>query len=210
MKNTNLIYKLIILVLLILNIFILYNCYQYKTKNSITTNNNTNDIKNNSNSPSDTVLLNDIFNVAAQSDGMKVNKFMSLSSISGKNISLQKLLNEEPKLIFDFTHISCKTCFGEEMLRILDFSEIIGKNKVIFVSEFQSEREQYVLEKKYNINIYNKNNKEFGLLIEKKYYPFIFVIDTNYTAQGIYVPTTQFYSLGNIYYNIIYDKYFKK
>jgi len=208
MKNSTIIYKLIILILAILNVFQAFLVYQFK-------NNSDHSVKKSftadvidSLSVNDTVLLNEIFEIAERSSDKKINTNVRLLTSYGDTLSLSELLGDKAKLVFDFEHIGCKTCFDQEMNRIINYSGIIGQDNIIYISKYQSKREWVVLEKKYGISIYSKEVEKFGLPVEDGYYPYIFVIDDNAKSQGLYIPTTLFYSMGNLYYSIVYNKYF--
>lgn len=203
MKTEKLTYRFIILTLVALNVFILYK-YNHD-KNAYPAN----DDVNTENNLYDTTLFHEIYDVAIESNGIKIDKNLTFTTCSDKILTLNELINSSPILVFDFKHISCKTCFEDEMVRIINVSNEIGHDNVIFVSEFKNRREQYVLEKKYGIKIFNIGEKQFGLPIENEYYPFIFIIDSNFIAKDVYVPTSEFFSLGNIYFSIIYEKYFR-
>lgn len=203
MKKEISIYKLLLIVLVILNLFLLFKVYNESTKESITISNELSSVS------YDSILFQDIFDAAIKSNGIKLNRNLEFTSSTDQKITLDKVVNNSTVLVFDFKHISCKTCFEDEMIRIIEVSKDIGINNVIFVSEFTNNRKHYVLEKKYGIKIYNLTNNYFGLPIEKGNYPFIFVIDSNFMAKDFYIPTQAFFNMGNIYYSIIYDKYFR-
>ncbi len=158
---------------------------------------------------SNNILLTELTGIQYESNGIPVDKEAQLETSFEDVVSIKDIINNSPKLIFNFKNISCKTCFEDEMERLISLSDKIGKDNIIFISKFTNIREQYVLEKKYGITILNIDNDSLGLPIEKKYYPFIFVIDNNLVAKDFYIPTTEFYFLGDIYYDIILDKYFK-
>ena len=203
MKKELLLYRILVLVLITLNAFLLYKhtCNKDTRVDDAYADDDRNTY--------DSTLFHDIYDAAMISNGIKVDKNLTFISSTDKKITLNEIMKTTSLiLVFDFNHINCKTCFEDEMLRIIDVSKEIGQNKVIFVSEFENQREQYVLEKKYGIKILSIGNNQFGLPIENEYYPFVFTIDSSFIAKDVYIPTKEFFSMGDIYYNIVYNKYF--
>ena len=203
--NNKRIYIFLILFLLGINIFLLYSYKQLKNRKSnpeVLLTKNENDEPNN-------VLLTELTGIQYESNGTLIDGNAQLITSLEEVVSIKDIINHSPKLVFNFKNISCKTCFEDEMDRLISLSDKIGKDNIIFISKFTNIREQYVLEKKYDITILNMDNDSLGLPIEKKYYPFIFIIDKNLVAKDFYIPTTEFYFLGDNYYDIIFNKYFK-
>jgi hypothetical protein len=202
MKTERSIYLIFITILVALNIYILYKYKHHKIEPEVKS------ISENPDIQVDTALYYNIFDIANASDNTKIDSNVILTTYTGNTLELFEVINNFPSLIFDFKHINCKTCFEDEMTRIINFSREIGTDNVIFISAFKNKREQYVLENKYGINVYDIGDKGLGLPIENEYCPFIFLLDSNYIADSFYVPTKEFYHMGNIYYNILYNKYF--
>jgi hypothetical protein len=196
-------YKVLIFILVLLNAFLLYRVYNISNEKATLT------IKDSKPNNYDSILFHQVYDAAIKSNGLKINTNLELTNSSDETIKISTLIKGSAVLVFDFKYVSCKTCFEDEMTRIVEMSKDFGVNNIILVSEFSSIREQYVLEKKYGINIYNIKNNSFGLPIEKEQFPFIFILDSDYTAKDFYVPTQQFFSMGNIFYKIVFEKYFK-
>lgn len=211
MKNRK--YFLIILSmitsLLVLNVFVAIEFFQYIYENKTAVMDTGIQKTIDYNVDNDTILLNEIIEVSARSSEKEINTNLELTDFKGETKKLTELLNGRAKLVFDFEKINCNTCFEKEMSRILKFLNLIGRNNVIFIGNPESNREHNVLEKKYGISIYKKKESErFGIPVEDGYYPFICVIDSAGVTKGLYIPTTKFYSMGNAFYSIIYMNYF--
>jgi hypothetical protein len=202
MKKETTIYRLIIVLLIIANIYLIFSKNKLSTNFSKFVEN-----KQNENSYEGT-LFSELYEAAIESNGILINKDIELFNVQNETIKLENLVKQHSIVVFDFTHISCKTCFEDELNRIVKLSDDFGKENIILISDFSSIREQYVIENQYGLKAFDKQDNEFGLPIEHEQYPYIYIIDTNCIARDFYIPTQQFFSLGNIYYKIIYEKYF--
>jgi len=204
MKKEITIYKVLIMLLVVANVYLLLKESNYFSTERAVVNNEVQP------KSYDSILFNEIYDAAIESNGRQINTHIELTNTDEKNISLENLVKSSSILVFDFKYISCKTCFEDEIERIVNLSDDFGKDNIILVSEFENIREQYVIEKKYGLRVFNIGSNEFGLPIEAGHYPFVFVIDSNFVAKDFYIPTQQFFSMGNIFYKIVFEKYFRK
>lgn len=195
------IFGTIILFLILLNLVLLYRL------NDI--NHSRNFITNNVEDETNIGLLEDIYKAQIESNGFQISNTVKFKNSQNETKYLIDILSNGPKLFFNYTNYSCKTCVDEELLRLESLKPLIGDSNIICIASFESSRQRYVLYNKYGIEFYSIEDEGFGLPIDSKLFPYIFVADTTMLVSNIYIPTKDFYNLGDIYYTEVIARYFK-
>ena len=133
----------------------------------------------------DSVTNNKLTIAAKESTGIKIDTNIILKTSDNNKIKLAKVLDQPPKLIFAFEDKSCEECINTELEILSKFTSVIGKENIIYISSFENSKNHLKFEKKKGIKVYNIADNHFGLPIESLDYPFLFLVDTNYTSQAV-------------------------
>ncbi len=199
MKKENLVIKILLVILLISNGFLMYDYFNFKSKL---------EPKEPHTQVLDTATYHKIYEAAEMSQFMQVNSELILKTSSGDEIPLKDLIKSEPVFVFDFENISCEECFEQEMNRLVDMANEVGNERILFVSSFASSREHMKMEKKYKVKIFNIGENKFDLPVSNEAYPFTFVINPDFKTEAFFFPTVDYFKMGKIYYSIVYNKLF--
>lgn len=152
-------------------------------------------------------LLKELVSRQYESDGSRINPDLKIISPNGDTIQLVSLLST-PKLFINYKNISCKVCFDDEIERLKVFSTIIGKENIIFLNDFINIREQLVLTKEHGFNFYDIDDRSLNLPLDDEFYPYFVIINESWEAEDFYIPSVDYFDLGDIYLNKIVFKYF--
>lgn len=204
MKKFRFIFYVLIGLLVALNIYIIYQykqCLKQKNTQAVLSK------QTESKTEHKNDLRLEIDNAVNRSNDLRINNIMCTSS--DNNISeIKDLIAADSKLIFDFRNVNCNTCLEDEMIRLRIVGDKIGHNNIIYIAKFNNQRSQLVFEQKHLVEVYNIDDNVLGLPVENLHTPFVFVVDSSLIAKNIYVPIKEFFALGNIYYDLVYEKYF--
>lgn len=105
---------------------------------------------------------------------------------------LKKMVNTSRKLIFRYSYISCNACVDTIMKIVDGFSEKVGKNKVIILSQY-ADKWDY---KKF-IRINNVKNTIYHLQdslcrADEMSIPYFFVLDSDMITNNFYLPRQEY------------------
>lgn len=149
-----------------------------------------------------------------QNENKQIKKDILLTYGNNNNkIMLTALLNNDnPKLVFFYSQLNCQVCVNTEIKKLKLFSEKIGKGNIIIISSYKNKKDYLIFKKIHNLNlkIYNIGLKNtLGLPLENYNVPFLFIANSKFRTQNIFVPFKGLPSISDMYYDFILNKYFK-
>lgn len=140
-------------------------------------------------------------------------KNILLTTGDNNKIMLSSILkSDKPKLVFFYSQLNCQVCVDTEIEKLKMFSKIIGIDNIVIICSYENRKDFLIFKKINNLNlkIYNLGLKNtLGLPLEKYNIPFLFMANSKFRAQDIFVPFKGFPSISDMYYKFILDKYFK-
>lgn len=120
-------------------------------------------------------------------------------------VSLVSLLDNEEKLVFNFSDLTCSSCLNSEMKQLRKFINNVGRDKVIILANFLR-HEDLILFKRINqieVPLFNKQGEALGFSLEDSGTIFMFTLDHNLKAENFFIPDENFPELSTEYYSIL-------
>jgi hypothetical protein len=134
-------------------------------------------------------LLNDILKkeiLESRSEGIIVNTNLVLTSEKQEELLLSEISLDQPKVIIDFSSISCSSC-GEETFKeavnlTKKLEDRLGADNVILIANYKNYTDLDVFKRINSISsqIYNKNYQKMGLPVEQVDSPFVFLLNSEF------------------------------
>ena len=143
------------------------------------------------------------------SSGLQVNGDAILRKWDGDSCSMNELLGERPKVIFNFRYYNCRTCLDEELERLRSLKIKIGQENLVLISAFEDPRSHRAFEKEHNFEVFDIGMQKLGLPADVSGLPYIMVLDKTLLARNLYFTAAEFSELTDSFYNIITEKYFR-
>ena len=119
-----------VIILIIVNILLLWKTNQYKN-NYNTLSEYLSKQKNNDSEFGE--FYYDVIKDQYESNGLKININQCIVNSNGDSITIDKIAENGPKLIYNFKKVTCKICLDDELKRLKSISKIIGKNNIILI-----------------------------------------------------------------------------
>lgn len=138
-------------------------------------------------------------------------KDVKIKDITGKEIFLSTLLDENYKVIFKFSKYNCNVCIEKEVDRLADLSKKVGKNSIIILSEGHSIRQTlaFVQDRKLDIKVFTVPLGSMDDVMEKENMPFLCVMNKEMTAKEFFIPIKELREYTDAYHQYIYEHYLK-
>jgi len=133
-----------------------------------------------------------------------------LIKFNGDIVKLGNLIGGTPKLILRYTEYECQACVIEEIKRLNELSNIIGKNNIIILSSYSNDRDAIIFSKYYKVlpTIYNISNEKLKLNPSKHQRPYLFILDNDLIIKNLFFPLKELPKLSALYYNAVVTRYF--
>ncbi len=200
-KNTILIITIIFLIGL--NLLLLVKMYNNNQQPEVTKPTN----YSSQTSISDSTLTM-IKHLSAESDGKVLNGDIILVTSDGEEMTLRQLVSNVPVLVFNYTKYSCKVCIEDELQRLSSFSAKIGSENIIIIGQFETAREQYVMENTYGLKFYHFNESTFDLPVDSLDLAYMFVLNDQLQTNGVYLPIKEFSAMTDVYLSLVLSKFY--
>lgn len=120
-----------------------------------------------------------------------LNKKMKIINLNGDTIKITDVIKSNT-LVFRYSMTNCGACINQEMenIRNLKYQKRIDTDKIIFLAYYQNLRDQIVSYRSMDLNIpiYILTENDLGLPIEKKNFPYYFVVDSTLCLRNLFIP----------------------
>ena len=139
---------------------------------------------------------------------MKIDRDLILYNTDGQIQELGKLVCQGPKLIFKYSKLNCDVCVDEQIILLKEFTEIIGSENVIIISDYDNPREltQFVRMNQLDNEVLNLHDQE--IIPFDKSLPYYFILSRHLTLQQLFIPLSGSRYLTKNYFNLILRSYF--
>jgi hypothetical protein len=97
------------------------------------------------------------------------------------------------------------------MVNIKEFAREKGNNRIVIVFKEMDERIISIFKREHNLNIgvYSMDNKQFGMVLEKEYLPFYFIVNKNSTVQNTFIPYKGVDNYSDQYFQLVIENILK-
>jgi hypothetical protein len=140
-------------------------------------------------------------------NGRVIPKNLSLISSDGSKHIVSNLGRNLPVIIADFRRSSCSICVEKEIERLQKLSNRIGKESIILLLPFNSERNRRAFEAKYHINTYDVVHAD-NLEMPDIGVPYVFILDKSFRIRDIHLLSSEYPITTTNYYSLIIQKYY--
>lgn len=149
-------------------------------------------------------------NLLSQNSSFRINPNLQVLTEDGVKLLLSDVCDGNKKLIFRYNEFACSPCIFEEMGNINTLAQKIGKKNIIVLTSYQNHRDFLISKKVNNIDlpIYNTPLNSLENTIEKYSIPYIFLLDSNWTVDHLFIPNKNVLFLTDEYFQDIVN-YFK-
>lgn len=129
-----------------------------------------------------------------------------------KKVKLSSLVGEKEKLVFKFSPSNCSTCIQSGFAALRKIAKNISNDQIIIITDKTNRREIRALANSMNLDypIYLADDKDFNNILQKENIPFTFIIDKDLRMKDLFIPMKELPDYSDMYYRIIWKKYFYK
>jgi len=187
--------KIICLVLLLINIYILFNLYIYNKKTEIERNAFNNKINT---LFYQNILLKESLLHSIQGICTLPEKMMVYNE-SNDCISLKSLKRKKRSLILRYSHLSCKPCVDAIIACVKQFAEQNNQIEILLFSSYRFEKDLRDFKRMNKIFTEVYNVKYLDIPIEKENIPYIFIMDKNMNVFDFFIPQKDMLELTEQY-----------
>lgn len=137
---------------------------------------------------------------------------MTLLDKDRNAIKLSALLNGEDKVVFKFSLTNCSSCIQHSFSSVRKLMGKLPKDKIIIVADNSNRRELQALVNSLSLSlpVYLTEDTVFHSILEKENVPFFFIIGKDLRMKDLFIPMKELPDLSDLYYRIIWKKYFDK
>lgn len=138
---------------------------------------------------------------------MLIDSTLSVQKENKESVHMWNLFQNHPKLVFRYSELNCNVCVEKEVELLKKFIEEIGIQNMLMMTNGRSSsyNGQFKRMNQFDIEIYNV--EDLGLKLDKINTPYYFVLDSDWKAKSVFVPSKSLPSQTRAYYDIIKDKY---
>lgn|GEM_PF-995668 len=161
--------------------------------------------------------LEDDINKLLSNDSLKflseqqvIDKNIRLESINGEELLLQDIITDKSKLIFMFSELNCISCYEKIINDLNRHINVIGKENVLILAYYSNPRELYAFMRVNQIKckVYNIESKSLGLMIDNENIPYLFLLDSSFKTNFMFIPDKKYTKLTEAYLNWIKKQLF--
>lgn len=129
-----------------------------------------------------------------------------------KKVKLSSLVGGKEKLVFKFSPSNCSTCIQSGFAAFRKIAKNISNDQIIIITDKTNRREIRALANSMNLDypIYLADDKDFNNILQKENIPFTFIIDKDLRMKDLFIPMKELPDYSDMYYRIIWKKYFYK
>lgn len=135
---------------------------------------------------------------------------LKICTTNNDTLILEDILMDDPRLIFYFSKFSCPSCVENEIARLKKNESNYDEDHVIIMTNYDKIRDVVMFCKLNNINypIYLICDEIPNFNIQKKNYPFYYVLKNDFQVRDIFLVNIDSPELTDKYLDIIWGKYF--
>lgn len=139
-------------------------------------------------------------------------KDIVLLNSSLEKVRLSSLVGGKEKLVFKFSPSNCFTCIQSGFTALRKIVKNISNDQIIIIADKANRREIRALANSMHLDypIYLADDKDFNTILQKENIPFTFVIDKELRMRDLFIPMKELPDYSDMYYRIIWKKYFYK
>jgi hypothetical protein len=125
--------------------------------------------------------------------GKKVSPSIMVQDVDTKKYKLSDVLSNRNKLIFRFSYRDCEVCIDTVLNQLNQLSKKYSIMDVVVITDSYSPQAFLVKSEhsRYPKFTYSIVDTAFGLSLEDKGSPFLFIMDKNYSANKIFIPVKE-------------------
>lgn len=150
-----------------------------------------------------------------QSEGNHIDENLPLSRDTEEKSQsgLGEQLSNNWTLVFDLSSISCTKCveqqIDKEIELLKEFSNKVGSNKVLVLARYRNPNDLDLFKRlnDFELKIYNKEDRTLGLPVEQHDIPYMFLADSTFKAQFVFIPDENLPTLSEDYFRYIEQKF---
>jgi hypothetical protein len=139
-----------------------------------------------------------------------INPEMRISSISEDTLLIKDISSENPKLIFYFSGLTCKSCIETELLRLKEKVKNIGAENIVLLAAYENVRSLFLLCKENGVNypsfIIHENS--FDLNADQQQLPYYFILTDELWMKDFFIVDQNAPEITDVYLDIVFSKYF--
>lgn len=137
---------------------------------------------------------------------------MILQDESRNEIQLSKLLDGKETLVFKFSSSNCSTCIQSGFSALRKIAKNIPRERLIILADKSNRREVQALSNSMGLDypIYLADDNAFSHMLRDENVPFVFVIGEDLRMKDLFIPMKELPDYSDMYYRIIWKKYFHK
>lgn len=194
---------LFVALLLGMNVFVLMKFYKYKKESSLY-------IKYLQTQPDELNALKVNAEVMIQNSDTQLENVIVIDSMNEEKTLRSLFTNGRNKLLIcRISDIYCESCVDYSIKRIMQWSDSIGKDNILFLGAYR------------NNKIFNRQNKLYGidsfttvnvlslnLPAEELGFPYYFVLDSALTVFNVSIPDKSAPNIDYRYFQRIHEKFF--
>ena len=137
---------------------------------------------------------------------------MILRDESRNEIQLSKLLEGKETLVFKFSSSNCSTCIQSGFSALRKIAKNIPRERLIILADKSNRREVQALSNSMGLDypIYLVDDNAFSHILRDENVPFVFIIGEDLRMKDLFIPMKELPDYSDMYYRIIWKKYFHK
>jgi hypothetical protein len=134
--------------------------------------------------------------------------------IEGNKKSVTDLTGNGKKLVLSYSELNCDVCVDSALTYFTRFAQKVGEQNVVLLVKYESAEYLSQLMRLNNLkltHIYHVTGKErSAIAMDERDAPFLFVLDSSRVMTDVFFPLKEMPNLSEMYYNTVYEKYFRK
>ena len=134
-----------------------------------------------------------------------------LHDLNDSIIPLSQLMNERPYLFIRFSELNCSECVTYILNKARRLSNEKGyDDKIILLASYLEKRNLKILMKEMQLSFPVYLTDSLNIQCEEANYPYCFISDRSMRAYQVFIPDKSEPKLTNLYFELLYLRYFKK
>lgn len=137
---------------------------------------------------------------------------MILINQNGERIRLSEQLQHTPKLVFKISNSNCSSCLRFILSSLDKMMKRIPKDQLLLIADNSNIREIKAVMNSWNVKcpVYRVEENAFSQILKEENVPFNFIIDADLQMKDLFIPMKELPEYSDMYYRIIWKKYFDK
>lgn len=137
------------------------------------------------------------------SEGCRLSPEIVIKAENEKTLLLKELVKNGKKLVLRISNTHCPACLYDLCPSVARFLKSVGKENVIYLSDYDNARTLTLLKSNYKIDHEVYSVKKIDLPLEESNVPYLFLLDENLKIELIFAPIKELPELTDSYFQII-------